>query len=305
MGLFGGSQNDGPGINPNEPKKKPFFRFWEVMWRNSGKIFGLNLIYMVMHAPLFLAGIVLFETNNTLTAMVCLLLLLLQFFLEGAIMMGCARVLKNIVSDKAFFLGVEFKKGFKYNYGASFLIWLLDFFIIVSVVAGYFIYPYLAESLGTKVVYIPYIISLAVALIVLFMNYYLIPLAATTTLRKRDIFVNSFKLALLSPKQCLITTGGTAFMIGICVLLIRINIEFSLLFAFFPAAFIGYLVMFVHYPVIRKYVIDPYYEERGEENPEDDEPTADEEEQRVFTDQGKTEKKKTPKQKGKKGKVIS
>ena len=57
MGLFGGYQNAGPGIDPNAPKKKPFFRFWELLRRNFGKILTVNLIYMTLHAPLLLAGL--------------------------------------------------------------------------------------------------------------------------------------------------------------------------------------------------------------------------------------------------------
>ena len=74
------------------------------------------------------------------------------------------------------------------------------------------------------------------------------------------------------------------------------------LFAFYPAAFIGYLVLYVNYPVIQKYVINPYYEDTGEQNPEKEDEIPDEE--RVFTDRGGSEKPVT-KQKQKRGKTIS
>ena len=77
---------------------------------------------------------------------------------------------------------------------------------------------------------------------------------------------------------------------------------FMFLIAVFPAAFIGYLVMFVHYPVIQKFVINPYYEESGEQNPEDDDITPDDDE-RIFTDRGGTEA--PVKAEHKKGKIIS
>ena len=74
-----------------------------------------------------------------------------------------------------------------------------------------------------------------------------------------------------------------------------------LYFRIFPAAFIGYLVMFVHYPVVQRFVINPYYEESGERNPEEEEEIP--EEDRVFTDRGGTEQ--PVKVERKKGKVIS
>lgn len=302
MGLFGGYQSAGRGIDPNAPKKKPFFRFWELMWRNFGKLISLNLIYTLLHTPMLLSVIVFLETNNRYTDVMTLFLLGVQFVIEGPLMAGCARVLRLIVLDKAFFLGEEFKKGFTQNFGAAFLYWILDAVVLTSVIAGYWVYPQIAEQTGSRAAYLPYGISLAVAVVLLFMNYYIMPLQAATTLKKRTVMKNAFMLAGLSLKTCVLTTLGAAAMLGLMVLLIWINSYFMFLLAFFPAAFIGYLVMFVHYPVIQKFVINPYYEESGEQNPEE-EPEIPEEE-RVFTDRGGSEEP-VKAQKPKKGKIIS
>lgn len=302
MGLFGSYQNAGPGINPNAPKKKPFFRFWELMWRNLGKLISLNLIYTLLHAPILLSVIIFLETNNKFTNVMTVFLILVQMLIEGPVMAGCTRVLRLIVLDKAFFLGEEFKKGFTRNFGAALLFWILDAVIITSVIAGYWYYPALAKETGSQFYYILYGISLAVAAVILFMNYYILPLQTATTLRKRSVLKNAFQLAGLSLKQCLISTGGSVLMLGIMALLIWINSYFMFLLAFFPAVFIGYLVLFVHYPVIQKYVINPYYESTGEPNPEAEQELP--EEERVFTDRGGTEEP-VKAQKPKKGKIIS
>lgn len=302
MGLFGSYQNAGPGINPYAPKKKPFFRFWELMWRSLGKLLSLNILHTLLHAPLFLSLIVYLETDNALTVPFAVGLLILQALLEGPIMAGCTRVLRLIVLDKPCFLGDEFKKGFSKNLGPSILVWFLDMIVIASVFSGFYVYPAFAEGSGSKLWYIPYVISIAAALVLLFMNFYLFPMIVSTTLNTKSVFKNSFMLAFLSPKACLISLGGSLLMLSIVVLLILVNSLFMGLIAFFPAAFIGYLVMFVNYPVIQKYVINPYYEESGEQNPESDESIPDDE--RVFTDRGGTE---TPVkiEKPKKGKTIS
>lgn len=302
MGLFGSYQNAGPGINPNAPKKKPFFRFWELMWRNLGKLVSLNLIYTLLHAPILLSVIIFLETNNPLTNAMTVFLILVQMLIEGPVMAGCTRVLRLVVLDKAFFLGEEFKKGFTRNFGAALLYWILDAVIIMSVIAGYWFYPPLAKETGNQIFYILYGISIAVAAVILFMNYYILPLQTATTLRKRSVLKNAFQLAGLSLKQCLITTGGSVLMLGIMTLLIWINSYFMFLLAFFPAVFIGYLVLFVHYPVIQKFVINPYYEATGEQNPEEEQVLP--EEERVFTDRGGTEEP-VKAQKPKKGKIIS
>lgn len=302
MGIFGGYQNPGPGINPNAPKKKPFFRYWEVLWHNFGKLISLNLIYTLLHAPMFLAVIFFFETDNKFTYAMTGFLLAVQFVLVGPAMAGCVRVLRLIVLDKAFFLGEEFKKGFKQNFGAALIFWCIDAVVIASVIAGYYVYPQIVIQSGSQAVYILYGISLAVALVLLFMNYYIMPLQTATTLRKRTILKNALMLAGLSLKQCLLTTIIVALLAGIMVFLILLTPLFMFLLAFFPAALIGYTVMFIHYPVIQKFVINPYYEDRGEQNPEAEQEIPDEE--RVFTDRGGTEEP-VQKQSAKKGKIIS
>lgn len=301
MGLFGSYANAGPGINPRAPKKGPFARFWEILWRNIGKLLTLNIIYTLLHIPLLLSVIVLIETDNSLTEGVVIGLLVLQFLLEGPIMAGCTRVLRLIVLDKAFFLGDEFKKGFSRNFGMGMIVWFIDALIITSLVLGIYIYPQLAKNTGSQLVYIPFAISVGVGLVILFMNFYLLPLQVATTLKKKSVIKNSFMLACLSPKKCFLTLGGILLMLGICFLLLMISSYMMFLFAFFPAAFIGYLVLYVNYPVIQKYVINPYYQETGEVNPEEEISDA---EERVFTDRGGSEKP-VKQQKQKRGKTIS
>lgn len=304
MGLFGGYQNPGPGINPNAPKKKPFFRFWELLWRNFGKLLTLNLVYTLCHAPLLLSMIFYIETDNKFTTPMVIFLLCVQVLIVGPTLAGCAKVLRLIVLDKPFFFGEEFKKGFKKNFGASLLYWLLDLLVIASVVSGYWVYPQLAEQSGSNMVFILFGISLSVAIVLLFMNYYMIPLQVTTTLKKSSVMKNSFMLSVLSVKYCLLTTLGIAVMLGIVYLLLSFSGYLMFLLAFFPAAFIGYLVMFVHYPIIQKYVINPYYEQTGEENPEAEDVPGEDDEERVFTDHSDTEQP-VKKDNSKKGKVIS
>lgn len=303
MGLFGGYQNAGPGIDPNAPKKKPFFRFWELLRRNFGKLLTVNLIYMTLHAPLLLAGIVYIETNNKFTNAMTIFLLLVQMLIEGPLLAGCARVQRLIVLDKAFFLMEEFKKGFSQNFGAALVYWIIDSVILASVIAGYYVYPQYVQETGKTGIYIIYGISLAVAMVILFMNYYIMPLQAATTLKPKTILKNAFMLVGLSLKQCVITTLCAALTLGLIVLLLWINSLFMFLLIFFPAAFIGYLVMFMHYPVIQKYVINPYYEDTGEENPEAEHSPSDDEE-RVFTDRGGSEEP-VKAESRKKGKKIS
>ena len=67
--------------------------------------------------------------------------------------------------------------------------------------------------------------------------------------------------------------------------------------------FIGFIIMFNSYPKVQKYVINPYYEERGMDNPEYDYLKPLSADESVFIDMGGQE---APVEgKKKKGKIIS
>lgn len=49
MGLFGFNYaKPGPGVDANEPEKKGFFRFWEIIFEKFGKLLGLNTIHAIL-----------------------------------------------------------------------------------------------------------------------------------------------------------------------------------------------------------------------------------------------------------------
>lgn len=289
MGIFNGYMNPGPGIDTRAPKKKPFFRFWELLRRNAGRLLTLNLIITILHAPLLLSLIFYIETDNALTVPFTIFLLILQVILEGPILAGCSRVLRMMVLDKACFLGEEFRKGFFGNFLPALVYWLIDTVMIVSAWTAWQLYPAYAHETGSKFWYVLLAMTLGVGLLILFMNFYVFPLQVSTTLKKKNVIKNSFMLAAISPKQCLLTLFCIILMLAVCFGLLCISTYAMFLFAFFPAALIGFTVMFINYPVIQKYVINPYYEDTGEANPEADPAPAEDDSSRLFTDRGGSE----------------
>lgn len=77
---------------------------------------------------------------------------------------------------------------------------------------------------------------------------------------------------------------------------------FLLLIPFIPMAFLSFIACFNSYPVIQKFVINPYYTSIGEVNPEIMNDSPDEE--KIFEDMGGKEKPIEKRKKGK-GKRIS
>ena len=56
MGFFYRNDVAGPGVAKNGPKKKPFFRFWEIFANKFWTFFKINLIYFLFCIPIVTFG---------------------------------------------------------------------------------------------------------------------------------------------------------------------------------------------------------------------------------------------------------
>ena len=78
MGLFGSNyERAGSGIAKNAPKKKGFFRFFEIFGRKFWKLFELNLLYFLSFLPVIGAVVLALAISSQLgiiLAAACLVL---------------------------------------------------------------------------------------------------------------------------------------------------------------------------------------------------------------------------------------
>lgn len=261
MSLFG--LNDytkaGPGVAKNAPKKKPFFEFWELYFRKFWKLLQLNL----------------------LTALFCIPVVTI-----GPALAGMTKVLRNYRLEKNSFIFHDFWKGFSKNLKQSMPIGLLDLLFAVSAYAALQVYPAMYKNSGSAGYIVLCVISVSFALTLLMMNFYIFPMIVATDLSLANIIKNSFFLTCVGLKKNIITlllVVVIALLLGVMILLHPLS---AIIIPIWPISFLGFLIMFNSYPLIQKYVIDPYYEERGESNPEYAYLEPLDEEDAIFTDMG-------------------
>ncbi len=333
MGLFGQNyESAGVGIAKNAPKKKGFFRFMEIFGRKFWKLFGLNLLYSAFFLPLVGAVTVLFLTLSGKIAMglpavlIIAALLIVFAVIFGPATAGHTKVLRAYILEKPVFMVHDFMKTFKSEFKYSCIVGIIDCFVMCCIIAAVYVYPILIEQSGNKLFYVFFALALSVGIVVLMMNFYMFLMIIATNLSLKNIMKNSLSLAIIALKKNVITLLVIAFFVGIFVVLFLfadLGVSFIALcfLPFIPASWLGLVICFNSYPVIQKYIINPYYEERGEINPEllgEAETEADSESEDVlFEDMGGKEKplesKKAPKGKSKKdsgktvhkGKIIS
>lgn len=307
MGLFQNSyESAGAGIAKDGPKKKPFFRFWEIVWRKLGKLVGVNLVFTLFLLPGLIGIISLFAMKNeTLSYFMAGFCLLVQAILLGPSMAGMTKVLRNFSQERHAYVWHDYVTALKRNFKQSVAVGVFDSFMIVCVACGAYVYPQLISTMNNDMIYIPFVLMFTVALSVLMMNFYAFLMIVSTDLPLRAIIKNSFALTCIALKKNIITLLLSALVVVVFGFMCYVNFYCLFLLPFMPMSFLWLIVCFNSYPVIQKLVINPYYEQRGEENPELRYTSPSDPEESIFVDQGGKETPVEPKKKPKRGKTIS
>lgn len=282
MGLFYDYRTAGKGVAKNGPKKKPFFKFWEIFAGKFWKLFNVNLLYFATSGMLLLlAGFLL--ASQTVNPYY--LLLGIPFvILFGPATAATMQVMRKYVLEKPIFLWDEFKKTFKANFRQSVGIGIFDVLFFGAFIYGVSFYGQVLNNDPSPGNYALFIVSIAIACYFYMANFYIYLEIVSLTLPMGKIIKNALLLTIMGIKGNVIT-----FAVSVTVLLALVMFfpYTVLIVPFLPFAWLMFLCAFTSYPVIQKFIINPYYEAKGERNPE----LPDEEEagEAIFTDRGGTE----------------
>ncbi|MCH5196205.1 MAG: YesL family protein [Oscillospiraceae bacterium] len=252
MGLF--NNTAGPGVPKNAPRKKPFFRFWELFANKFWDFFKINLIYFLFCIPIVTIG----PATAAMTAL-----------------------MRNIYLERPQFYFHDFVKEFKKNFKQALIVGILDILVTAVFVFSLVLFFSLEKTTDTDAVV--FALSAAAAVLFFIMNFYIYPQIVALDLKLLDIFRNALVLSLLNIWAELIVL---VFSAGYIFLAVNYPVFVLPLAPFVPLAWLGFLSVFCCYPAIQKHIINPYYKQTGEKNPE----IPDYAEQAIFTDMGGSEK---------------
>ena len=281
MGLFYNYQESGKGIAKNGPKKKPFFKFWEIFANKFWKLIYANVLFVLFSGLVFVvAGIELYmETKNPYTLLVCLPALI-GF---GPTCAAMSQVMRKYVIEKPIFLWNEFWASFKKNFKTALPVGIFDIAFIAAFAYGFNFYSNLVEQTKSTEHYVILGAMVALGVYVLMAHFYLYIQMVALNMSMRGIIKNSFLLTIVGIKRNIVTLAVT-LLFG---LLVYLFFPYSMLvLPIIPFGWLAFLWVFNAYPVIQKTIINPYYESRGERNPELPE---EDNEEAIFTDRGGTE----------------
>jgi uncharacterized membrane protein YesL len=192
--------------------------------------------------------------------------------------------MRKFILEQPCFLFDEFFTAFKKNFKQSLFIGIIDVICLASVFVVVHLYLFANKVPEEYFVYL--FIFIGIISVFFMMNFFIFLEIVALKLSLKSIVKNAFCLVFLGVKQV-----ALPFIINVAVLSVTyLFLPFSLIpMLFFPIAWMCFTTVFICYPIIQKYIINPYYEEKGEVNPELP-VEARYEEESVFVDRGGSEK---------------
>ncbi len=211
MGLFYDYQTAGSGVSKNGPKKKPFFKFWEIFAGKFWKLFTVNLIYFATSGMLCLLAGFLIASQTQNPYFLLLGLPLVIFF--GPATAAAMQVMRKFVLEKPIFLWDEYKKTFKANFRQSLAVGIFDVIFFSAFFFGIFFYSQAIGNDPSPGNYALFIISIAIACYFYMAHFYIYLEIVSLTLPMGKIIKNSFLLTIMGIKGNIIT-----FVVSIAML---------------------------------------------------------------------------------------
>ncbi len=173
---------------------------------------------------------------------------------------GSAYVLRGLFRGDAVFVFSDYFYAVKRNFKQGFLLGLIDFIISAVLIIDFIFFFNLTGSFAYDFMYFA---IMALLIIWIMMRFYLYNLLVTFDLKNFKIVKNSFIFSILGIKRNIMAFLGIALLLIIHILLVfvfiplGISIPFVLPFVYLIAT-VGFIATYAGFPIIQKYMIDPY-----------------------------------------------
>lgn len=223
MGLFFNYDKPGPGVDKNAPKKWGIFLYFELLWRNFGKLLLSNIIYFVVSLPIsavyyiFISGILgavlPADTDATIMVQTSLImtLVLVALWGTGPVSCGLTYVLRSFAREEHTWVFSDFfeksREGFKY--GIVFLI--VDMAVLAVTVVAASVYWSLASG-GSKIYMLLLLVLALVMIIYTAMHFYMYELEVTFEGGIPEVYKNSLIMAMATLPMCILISAIIFFV---------------------------------------------------------------------------------------------
>ena len=193
---------------------------------------------------------------------------------------GATYVLRGLVRGDAVFVFSDFFYGIKKNFKQGLFLGLIDF--VFCVIIGFNYSTLLDETGGAFSVNVMFFMTMALIIIYFFMRFYIYLLLVTFDLKNLKIIKNALIFTILGIKRNIMALIGIVALVAIHLALIFVLVPMSFSVAIIiPVVYImaatAFMSAYAAYPVIDKYMIEPYAKKSNDDeftyfnNADDDE----------------------------------
>lgn len=263
----------GPGVDKDGPKKPRIVLFFEIFFRKFFNFCKLNLLFLV---PVIAVGAIIYfllmaGINNLFVALIPVVLIF-------PFVAGLTYVTRNYAREEHAFIFSDFKDCVKENW-SKFLIHGIITYALFCLF--YISISFYSANLSTnQFYYVPFCLCIFIALVTLFMQFYIPMMIVTFDLKLVQIYKNALIFAFVGALRnfMLLLIFAAMFVLSYLLLMISMQliIVLVLLWIFLGFAFIAFLVNFTIYPLIEKLMIIPYYAKQEEGENEESEDSSEE-----------------------------
>ena len=214
-------------------------------------------------------GLPVFSPAVTWTVLVLFLILIVTWGWQNV---GATYILRGLVRGDAVFTFSDFFYAIKKNLKQGFILGLIDFAVIATLVVDFIFFYNKTGAFGFDFMYF---MIFALAIIYFIMRFYIYLLLVTFDLKTFKIIKNALIFSILGIKRNILAFLGIIFLavihIALTILLLPLGISLPLILpVVYAMATTAFMSAYAAYPIIDKYMIAPYAEEKDDEEDDED-----------------------------------
>lgn len=266
--MFNGYNKAGPGVEKDEPPKSAPIRFFEIYFRKFSKLVQANLIFVLpsLVVALCMGAIYLFVPHIVLALpgteasidFTTSYLMMLPLILLMPFTAGLTIITRNFSREEHAFIWSDFWDTVKANWKAFLINGVISY--IVYFVLSFSMWFYHAKSAESFFNQVAFWVCLILAVLFVILEYYVPIMLITFDLKLRQVYKNALIFIFAGFWRNLLITAILAVLI-VLIPFPNTTLGFTIfivLALFWLFSFVSYLVNFTIYPVIDKYMIQPY-----------------------------------------------
>jgi uncharacterized membrane protein YesL len=262
MGLFNNYEKPGPGVRKDAPKQKAVPRFFSVFKRHFFDLCKVNLLFCIPVA-IVTALVILLNRIYPYLAVDFIPIIFLFPFLAGLTF-----VTRNYAREEHTFILSDFKDAVKNNWSAFLLDGILCYVVTIMICIAV---PFYWKSGGNNILSaVASGLCIAIGLFFIYSQYYVPVMIVTFNLKLSQILRNSFIFAILGFGRNFLVTLLLAIVAFLCYLTFLtpsiLTIIMPLFTIFLMFSYCSFLINFAAYPLVDKYMVQPYKAEQKKKN---------------------------------------